>query len=185
MPYQLRNAYKHTQSNGFSTDLRAIDKNVGNSGLDKQVHQENTDKNNLKTINANTRNGHVLSGRNNDDLISAVTESDKNGEIVDHDTVQCSVYFNGGCYFDLDNDSPNVTVISRYLDLPHLSPAIVRCTCNQGVAVLCGPHIEYDALDIDDGDKLVEHMLPELEMAKPLKEHLMKCLLTDLKIAVK
>lgn len=114
-----------------------------------------------------------------------VIESQTNGKIGDRDTVQCSVYFNGGCYFDVDNDTPDVTVVSRYLDLSDLPPAIVRCTCREGVAVLCGPHIEYDASDLDDDDKYVRDILPELEMSSDLKTDIMKCLLKDLRLAVK
>lgn len=118
------------------------------------------------------------------------TDPTKNGnksnhlEEKDDLDLQCSVYFNGGGFFVVDQDLPNVTVLSRYLDLPDQPPAIVKCTCDKGIAVLCGPHVEYDASDIDDGDTLVEHLLPELRESSHLKTLLMKSLLSQMNISV-
>ena len=100
--------------------------------------------------------------------------------------VQCSVYFNGGCYFEMEEQAlTNVTVLSNYLDLPQQPPAIVKCICDKGVAVLMGPHLEYDASDLDDGNEFVEHMIPEFIESSKMKTLMMKHLLKELNINVK
>ncbi|KAJ3358712.1 biotin holocarboxylase synthetase [Allomyces javanicus] len=65
-----------------------------------------------------------------------------------------NVYFNGGCFFDLETvpaaHRDAVTVLASYQDSSPLAPsvnaalpAVVECAVGQGRAVLMGPHIEY------------------------------------------
>ncbi len=55
----------------------------------------------------------------------------------------CSLYFNGGCYFEKAEDYPNVQVIGRYLDHPQVPAAVIECQVNKGKAILSGVHPEY------------------------------------------
>lgn len=93
----------------------------------------------------------------------------------DGKTPSTKVYFNGGCYFSEPEalltestltestltKSPitafkgiqqNVTVLSRYLDLPNNPPAIIATQNNRGIAVLSGVHFETSAKFIDKSE---------------------------------
>ncbi|XP_060561391.1 uncharacterized protein TC_0305-like [Ruditapes philippinarum] len=97
------------------------------------------------------------------------------------------VYFNGGCYFKIDEEriSDDTTVLSRYLDLPDSPAAIVRCQVQAGIAVLSGAHLEYDSEDIDDGDEDVLDIIPVLRETSKDRQSVIKSLLQQLNITVK
>ncbi len=61
-------------------------------------------------------------------------------------------FYHGGGSFDAAEKFPNVKVLARYsLDQ---SPAIVECKVAKGLAVLCGPHIEWDPFIPYKDDKM-------------------------------
>ncbi|XP_045176309.2 uncharacterized protein LOC123536883 [Mercenaria mercenaria] len=103
------------------------------------------------------------------------------------DTFNCKVYFNGGCYFRMNSDSiPDGTIVlSHYLDLPNSPAAILRCQVGAGVAVLSGAHLEYDAVDIDDGDDNVTDIIPCLRDSAKQRRVMIRSVLQQLNIVVR
>lgn len=144
---------------------------------DKQCTKES--KENAASFNdcLSSLQGNVKNQSMNGELINDLTEN--------HLQLHCHVYFNGGNYFDVENNHHAVKVVSRYVDLPNQPPAIVKCNCGKGVAILSGPHLEYDAQDIDDGDVLVKDIIPELQKSALKKHVIMKSLLMDMNIMLK
>ena len=56
------------------------------------------------------------------------------------------VYVNGGPFFKVDAPSKDIETLCWYTSLSkEPKSAIVQCRVEKGMAVLCGPHIEYDA----------------------------------------
>jgi len=55
---------------------------------------------------------------------------------------QLSLLYSGGPVFAGD---PAATVLARYSSLPGQPAAIVECAVGKGRAILCSPHIEFDA----------------------------------------
>lgn len=51
-------------------------------------------------------------------------------------------YYQGGCYFNITEDSWNTKVIGKYAS-PFDGAAIISCKVGSGTAVLCGPHPEF------------------------------------------
>ncbi|KAH3884120.1 uncharacterized protein LOC127836209 isoform X2 [Dreissena polymorpha] len=101
--------------------------------------------------------------------------------------VESRAYFHGGGQFVLDNTELNghVQVLSRYLDLEGTPIAMVSCNVGQGRATLSGVHIEVTGEDIDDGDTLVEHLVPVLKQHQAENNLIFKCLLQKLNLQVK
>lgn len=97
----------------------------------------------------------------------------------------CKVYFNGGCCFRGTGSEDNVTILSHYLDLPDSPAAILRCKVGEGMAILCGPHLEYEASDIDDGDTSVTDIIPCLRYSVKQRKLIIKSLLKQLSITAK
>ncbi|PJB71020.1 MAG: biotin--protein ligase [Alphaproteobacteria bacterium CG_4_9_14_3_um_filter_47_13] len=52
-------------------------------------------------------------------------------------------FYSGGPIFEGDKDA---VILARYRHLPGQPAAIVECRSGAGKAILCSPHIEYDAL---------------------------------------
>lgn len=59
--------------------------------------------------------------------------------LADGGRAQC--FYNGGCRFDLPNNSP-AEILARYEDLPDAPPAIIRTQVGEGFAILSGIHFE-------------------------------------------
>ena len=99
------------------------------------------------------------------------------------------VYVNGGPYFHLNEGSPFSTtsqhstkILARYSDpsLPAQSqPAIVECQVSKGLAILTGPHIEYQLalLSSHSSDPNVARLLPSLQQSAPTQQKLIRSLL--------
>ncbi|KAJ3057141.1 biotin holocarboxylase synthetase [Rhizophlyctis rosea] len=108
----------------------------------------------------------------------------------DHDSLaQARVYVNGGPYFHLNEPSPYSTtsqpatkVLATYSD-PSLparhQPAMVECQVSKGIAILTGPHIEYqlDLLSRHSTDPNVARLLPSLQQSAPTQQKLIRSLL--------
>ncbi len=58
------------------------------------------------------------------------------------DETEATVLYQAGPVFE---DNGNATVLARYSDLPGAPPAVIECAIGQGKAILCSPHLEYDA----------------------------------------
>ncbi len=53
------------------------------------------------------------------------------------------LYYQGGCFFDIDQDTAQTRIVGRY-EYPFSSrPAAVHCKVGKGEAFLCGPHPEF------------------------------------------
>lgn len=52
-------------------------------------------------------------------------------------------YYNGGCYFEMPDNYPNVKVIGRYADISGRPAAALLCKVGKGKALLSGIHPEY------------------------------------------
>ena len=64
-----------------------------------------------------------------------------------------AVYYNGGCYFDVDN-LDGCEVLAGYTDLGQA--AVVRCFVGSGQVILSGVHPEIAYYDVDKDDKHVQ-----------------------------
>ncbi|MBS3904010.1 MAG: hypothetical protein KGZ39_01620 [Simkania sp.] len=53
------------------------------------------------------------------------------------------LYYQGGCYFEIEKDSPQTTIISRCQNLTGEKVVAVSCRVNKGAAFLCGMHPEF------------------------------------------
>ncbi|KAL4225722.1 hypothetical protein ACF0H5_016411 [Mactra antiquata] len=103
------------------------------------------------------------------------------------DKFECKSYFNGGCYFtecDEIKSNNNVVILSRYLNLNNTPASIVYSKVGKGHAVLSGPHIEYDSIDIDDGDQDVIDIIPHLKHSITQRKQMMSSILKNLNIKV-
>ncbi len=67
---------------------------------------------------------------------------DAAAEIIRPDGASATVYYAGGPVFE---DNGQAEVLARYASLPGQPPAIIACGIGRGMAVLCSPHLEYDA----------------------------------------
>lgn len=54
-----------------------------------------------------------------------------------------SLYYQGGCFFDIHQDSEQTKIIARYQHLTPQLPAAIQCTAGKGKAFLCGLHPEF------------------------------------------
>ncbi len=52
-----------------------------------------------------------------------------------------SLYYQGGCFFDIEEDSDDVEIMGRYRSLDKTSAVI--CKCGDGLALLDGTHPEF------------------------------------------
>lgn len=72
----------------------------------------------------------------------------------------------------------------RLRDLPEPAIACVECEVEKGVAVLTSCHLETLAADIDDGDPLVEDMVPVLRQHDSRNMAILRYLLHRLHVKV-
>jgi glutamine amidotransferase-like uncharacterized protein len=56
--------------------------------------------------------------------------------------LQGLVYYQGGCFFDIDEDTEEVEIVGRYEGLNKV--ASLCCKVGKGRAFLCGPHPEFE-----------------------------------------
>ncbi|KAJ3045779.1 biotin holocarboxylase synthetase [Rhizophlyctis rosea] len=105
---------------------------------------------------------------------------------------QAHTYVNGGPYFELEDSPsspdtteapPSVKILATYSD-PSLAavskPAVVECSIGTGLAILTGPHIEYqlDLLSRHSNDPNVARLLPALQASSSITQRLIRSLLT-------
>jgi len=93
---------------------------------------------------------------------------------------ECHVYFNGGCYFDVEEKTPQVRVVGRYLDLPDTPSAVLEIPVGKGVALLSGVHIEYIPGLLDREDPHLSQVIPILESADGFRRALLRSYLVRL-----
>lgn len=63
----------------------------------------------------------------------------------------CTIFYNGGCFFHEPERHAETTVLARYADLPGNPAAIVSSAVGTGRAILSGVHPEYSARSFRGG----------------------------------
>jgi hypothetical protein len=106
-----------------------------------------------------------------------------------------SVYVNGGPYFVQIAPDENVKTLAWYnCGDESRKAAIVECKVGSGIAILCGPHIEYDAEELENDAKsaivsaenrnALNRILPSLLESNDSRGTLLKKLLERLGLQV-
>ncbi len=90
---------------------------------------------------------------------------------------QATVYYNGGCYFELTAATKNTHVLAYY---DNQLPAIVEMSCHQGKVILSGVHFEFDPFLLDGADPYLKEIKPQLEKANAERIELTQILLRRL-----
>lgn len=89
-------------------------------------------------------------------------------------------YYQGGCYFDIQEDSLDTKIIAKY-SFPYAGAAAISCRVGLGVAVLCGPHPEFSwtpqPTSHPQFEKLMHQLVPQEEFRKSLWKSMIKELL--------
>jgi glutamine amidotransferase-like uncharacterized protein len=73
---------------------------------------------------------------------------------------QATVYYNGGCYFELTAAIEQTQVLAYY---DNQLPAIVEIPYHQGKVILSGVHFEFDPELLDGADPYLKEIKPQLE----------------------
>ena len=90
-----------------------------------------------------------------------------------------TVYYNGGGYFSESNKYNNVTVLAQYEDHPKKPAAIVKMKIGNGTAILSGVHFEYAYQHLDEKDKYLHSIIPELKQSNKQRHLLVTQLLKE------
>jgi glutamine amidotransferase-like uncharacterized protein len=78
------------------------------------------------------------------------------------------VYYNGGCYFDLQEESSHIRIIASYKTVSR--PAIVMCSVGKGKALLSGVHFELSSESLDLADPYLKNLYPLLSTFEKVRE---------------
>lgn len=103
---------------------------------------------------------------------------------IDLATVSGHCYYQGGCLFDIQADSPLTKVIANYA-YPYRGAAIISCKVGKGQAVLCGLHPEFlwnksslDSVTQPHFYQLVQKLSPE----EPFRQLIWQEMLRELSV---
>lgn len=93
------------------------------------------------------------------------------------------VYYNGGGYFADAETAKNTQVLAWYkTEYANSQAAIVRVKVGKGYAILSGVHFEYSPELMDNSDKYLSPLIPELDKANASRTRLVHQLLANLKL---
>ena len=87
-------------------------------------------------------------------------------KIQDH-LVQGAVYYQGGCFFDIEEDSENVEIVSRYEGIN--KAASLFCRVGKGQAFLCGQHPEFEWSPVKCQESYYEELSEALSAQEPYR----------------
>lgn len=106
------------------------------------------------------------------------TESGARAATLCWDGPRACVYTNGGGHFVEAASFPNVAILGAY---ETGEAAIVHCQVGKGVAILSGPHVEFDS-KLLPSDPYLDLLLPDLEEGNAGRLALLRFLFQELNV---
>lgn len=94
----------------------------------------------------------------------------------------CKAYYNGGCFFSLPKQHPNVKILSRYIEIEKTPPAIISTSFGRGRVLLSGVHLEYSTLHFSPSNSDLERVYPLLKKDEEHRKKIFRELLTQLNL---
>lgn len=91
-------------------------------------------------------------------------------------------YYQGGCSFDITEDSPTTKILARYRT-PYQGSAIIACSLGKGKAVLCGLHPEFlweESLANHKTQQEFRTLVEKLTPQEPFRQDIWKAMLEEL-----
>ncbi len=99
--------------------------------------------------------------------------------LISHQNESCFVYYNGGCFFDINDSFSHVKTLATYQHLENEPPAILSCQVQNGLAILSGVHIEFSSQFLSRQDEHIQRIYPYLCKDEKKRRQLFRDLLSQ------